>query len=147
MLDTVAEMGVPIVLMHIQNTPETMQNAPYYHSVTREVFHFLNERIRTAQDKGIKTVIADVGIGFGKSLEHNSELLSRLDEFKCLSVPLLIGVSRKSLIGKATGLQVQERDAMTCVLEFNAMQKGAAIIRTHNYHNALNLIKIFEFVE
>jgi len=128
-----AERNLPLVLMHMQGTPRTMQQNPQYGDVVQDVFRELLERITFAKSLGVKEIIADVGIGFGKTVEHNWQLLKKHEEFLKLNVPLLLGISRKSFIGKSLGIDVAaERDVATALLHSLLLKSGAAIIRVHN---------------
>lgn len=130
----VAEYNVPLVLMHIQGSPQDMQKNPQYKSLIPEIIAELNHSIKRAQEAGIKRemIIIDPGIGFGKTLQHNLEILSMLKKFKRLNAPILIGTSRKSLIGQVLGLQVEERLEGTAATVAVSILNGANIIRVHD---------------
>lgn len=130
----VAEYNVPLVLMHIQGNPQDMQKNPQYKSLIPEIIAELNHGIKRAQEAGIKRemIIIDPGIGFGKTLQHNLEILSMLKKFKRLNAPILIGTSRKSLIGQVLGLQVEERLEGTAATVAVSILNGANIIRVHD---------------
>lgn len=130
----VAEYNVPLVLMHIQGTPQDMQKNPQYKSLIPEIIAQLNHSIKRAQKFGIKRemIIIDPGIGFGKTLQHNLEILSMLKEFKRLNAPILIGTSRKSLIGQVLGVPVKERLEGTAATVAISIFNGANIIRVHD---------------
>lgn len=148
MFDTVAKLDVPYVLMHIQGTPRTMQVNPTYNDVVTDVYNWLDERIKKAKQAGINTVIADVGIGFGKSLEHNLQLLRNLPTFRKLEVPLLLGLSRKSFIKQSLGIEsATERDIPTAFFHALLLQKGGAdIIRVHNVELLAQLRKVYSII-
>ncbi len=135
-----------LVLMHIKGKPETMQDAPYYDNVVLEVKDFLLKQIKIANDYGIQKIIIDPGIGFGKKVFENYELLKNLKEFYNLKYPVLIGVSRKSLIGKALNLDIHDRENATTIMEMFAIQNGAKIIRTHNVKNTREIIQLLSFI-
>ncbi len=146
MIEVVKKNNSAIVLMHIKGTPKDMQKNPFYEDVVSEVYDYLQDRINAARKIGIKNILIDPGIGFGKRVKDNFELIKRLDEFKCLGVPIFIGVSRKSFLGKSLNLNVDERETATIVAESVALRNGARFIRTHNCKNALqakNLLKYF----
>lgn len=125
--------NLPLILMHMQGVPRTMQQNPQYDDVVQDVFKELAERIQFAQSLGVKEIIADVGIGFGKTVEHNWQLLKFHAEFLKLGVPLLLGISRKSFIGKSLGIDVAaERDIPTALLHAMLLKSGAGIIRVHD---------------
>ncbi|KXB98210.1 MAG: hypothetical protein AA908_02080 [Chlorobi bacterium NICIL-2] len=132
MLPLAAERRVPIVLMHMQGTPQTMQRNPTYTDVTGEVFEFLQERIAAARACGVETIIADVGIGFGKTLEHNIALLRNLPRFRELGVPLYLGLSRKRFLGVLTGVENPlERDVSTALAHALLLDVPIDYIRVH----------------
>ncbi len=128
-----AEYNVPIVLMHMQGTPRTMQQNPAYGDVVSEVYEALEAKIARARELGASQVYADVGIGFGKTLEHNMHLLAHHKTFTGLGVPLVLGISRKSFLGKLLGIEkASERDAATLAMHLLLADSGADIIRVHN---------------
>jgi dihydropteroate synthase len=134
-LDAAAQLKVPVCLMHMQGEPRSMQNDPRYDDVVSEVRRFLTERIFACEMSGIdkKRIIADPGFGFGKTLEHNLALLRALDQFAALGVPLLAGLSRKSMIGTLTGHEKPaDRAFGSAAAALVAVQKGAAIVRVHD---------------
>lgn len=130
------------VLMHMKGTPADMQKNPYYDDVVKEIYDFLFEKSNILLKEGIKNIFIDPGIGFGKRPEDNFELLKRMGDFKCLGFPILVGVSRKSFIGKSLELEVEERDLPTAILEAVSVRNGAKIIRTHNVKNGANVCKL-----
>ena len=134
MASVVAEFGAGLVLMHMLGTPKTMQQAPHYEDVVREVREFLAERALYAQSQGIprEAIAVDPGIGFGKTVEHNLELLRRLPELVELGFPVLVGPSRKSFIGAILGLGVEERLEGTLAACAVAVVRGADILRVHD---------------
>ncbi len=131
-LTVAAEFNAPYVLMHMQGTPRTMQKSPEYDDVVSDIIEFLFAKTEEAKKRGVENIILDPGIGFGKSVENNFEILRRLSEFKSLNYPILIGLSRKSFIGKSLNLEVENRDEPTTLLEALSVKNGASIIRTHN---------------
>ncbi len=140
----VAERGVTVCLMHMQGEPRTMQDDPHYDDVVGEVAQFLAERLAAAVAAGVaaERVILDPGIGFGKTVDHNLELLHRLDELVALGRPLLIGTSRKSFLGRLTGREVDDRLAGTIATNVIAFERGARIFRVHDVgsvHDALTV--------
>ncbi len=146
MIRVVANNDVKVVLMHILGTPKDMQNNPKYNDVINEVFNFLKVRVNFAIQNGVseKNIIIDPGIGFGKLLEHNLLLLKNIKKLKELNLPVLIGLSRKSMFGKLLNLNVDERDIATIITETYCVLNGADYIRTHNYINAVQMRKILE---
>jgi dihydropteroate synthase len=148
MVNLAARSGVPVILMHMQGQPRNMQVAPHYDNLVAEVKLFLAERRDFALSHGItaSNLILDVGIGFGKNLSHNLELIRRLDEFHDLGCPLLLGVSRKAFIGKILDLPVTERDIGSLGAIAVGLTRGVQIIRTHNILLARQLTAIVEAV-
>jgi dihydropteroate synthase len=130
--DVAKGFNAGFVIMHIKGKPKTMQQNPRYKNLLVEVQDFLEVQSAKAQSKGLEKIFLDPGIGFGKSVEDNFKLLNRLDDFKSLSYPLLIGLSRKSFIGQSLNLEMNERDEASNALNLLAIHKGARIIRTHN---------------
>jgi dihydropteroate synthase len=140
-----AEAGVGVCLMHMQGEPRTMQNSPHYTDVVLEVTEFLQSERRKCIDAGIapESIVLDPGIGFGKGLEHNLTLLRELPRFAALGAPLLVGVSRKSFIGRILGKAVDERLYGGLALAALAVSDGARIIRTHDVaatHDAVRMV-------
>ena len=142
MITVVRNYEAAIIIMHIKGNPRTMQINPEYKNVVEEVHSFLFDKIVYSMNNGVKSIVVDPGIGFGKTVTHNYELLRNLAKFQTLETPLLIGVSRKSLIGKTLDIDVSERDNATIILETDAVSKGAKIIRTHNVKNCVQLKKL-----
>ena len=140
--EVVKKYNASLVVMHMKGTPKDMQSNPFYGDVVKEIYDFFYERIQEIQKLGIKNVFIDPGIGFGKRVEDNFELIRRLEDFKCLGLPILIGVSRKSFIGKSLNLEIEERDTATAVIESLAVKNGARIIRTHNVKNGIQVSKL-----
>jgi dihydropteroate synthase len=146
-MDIVKEYNAAIILMHMKGTPKTMQANPFYEDVVSEIYDFLGEKIEIAKQKGIKNIIIDPGIGFGKTVKDNYEIINRLDEFKGLGSSIMIGVSRKSFLGKSLNLDMTERDVPTIIAESVALRNGARFIRTHNVKNAFHLKKITNYLK
>ena len=138
----VTDTGIPYIMMHIQGTPQTMQKNPVYDNITKEVYDFLAERIETLNHAGFDNIIVDPGFGFGKTLAHNYELLAGLDLFNNLGYPVLVGVSRKSMICRL--LEQKPADALngTTALNTIALLKGADILRVHDVKEAVEAVKI-----
>lgn len=146
MFDFVAETGVPYIMMHIQGTPQTMQQNPVYEDVVREVRQFLTERIAVLNAKGFDNIILDpgFGFGFGKTLAHNYELMSGMDTYQDLDYPLLVGISRKTMIYKLLGETAQDALNGTTVLNTIALLKGANILRVHDVKEAVETVRIVQ---
>lgn len=144
MFETVAEMNVPYILMHIQGTPRDMQVNPHYEDVVGEVRQFLAERIAHLNALGFNKIIIDQGFGFGKTLEHNYRLMEGIGDFLTLDYPLLVGISRKTMIWKLLGCTPKEALNGTTVLNTIALLKGAHILRVHDVREAVEAVKIVE---
>jgi len=140
--DVVKEFKATIVIMHIKGTPKSMQENPYYDEVVSEVYDYLATQTRIAAGKGIDKIFIDPGIGFGKRVEDNLSLIERMEDFRSLGFPILIGLSRKSFIGNILNLPVEDRDDITNALNSFVLSKGARIIRTHNVKQAVHTCKI-----
>jgi len=132
MVNVIKQFNSAVALMHMKGKPKNMQENPYYENVIEEVYDFLAERSSFAAENGIDKIFIDPGIGFGKRVEDNFNLIQRLEDFKSISYPLMIGISRKSFIGKTLDLEVAKRDQATMALNTLAISRGAKIIRTHN---------------
>jgi dihydropteroate synthase len=143
MFSTVAKLNVPYILMHIKGTPQNMQDNPVYKNVTKEVILKLSEGVYKLNDLGLKDIIVDPGFGFGKTLDHNYELFRELESFRFFELPLLVGISRKSMIYKLLGNDPEDSLAGTIVLNTMALEKGADILRVHDVKPAAEAIKIF----
>jgi dihydropteroate synthase len=149
MAPTVADLEVPVVLMHIQGTPRTMQHAPVYDDVVDDIRRFLSERIEQAVAAGIAEddIVVDPGIGFGKTLEHNLEILRRLRELRQLGRPVLVGTSRKSFIGTLTGREVPaDRVFGTAATHALAIAGGADVLRAHDIAAAVDVARVCDAV-
>lgn len=132
LVDVAAELGASVIIMHMQGTPKTMQENPTYNDVVTEIKSFLNERARIAESHGIRQIIVDPGIGFGKKLEHNLEIFRRLNELTELGYPVLVGPSRKSFIGMLLNLPVDSRLEGTATAVAASILNGAHLIRVHD---------------
>ena len=144
MFRTVAELNVPYIMMHMQGTPQNMQQHPHYDNLLKEVFLFFAQKVQQLRDLGMKDIILDPGFGFGKTVEHNYELLAHLEEFRVFELPLLVGVSRKSMIYRLLGNTPQDALNGTTVLDTICLLKGADILRVHDVREAVETVKIVE---
>jgi len=146
--DLCAKHEAAYILMHAQGDPQTMQQNPAYSDVVEEVYTFFKEKIETLKGKGVNKIIIDPGIGFGKTLEHNLKLIAGLDKFTQFDLPVLVGASRKSMIGKILdGRPTEERLAGTLSVHYHALMKGANLLRVHDVKEASDSIRIFQAIQ
>lgn len=143
MFGTVAELQVPYILMHMQGTPQNMQQKPHYDNLMCEVFRSLGERVEILHELGVADIILDPGFGFGKTLQQNYEMMSRLSEFGLLDCPLLVGISRKSMIYRLLDITPGQSLNGTTVLNTIALMNGASILRVHDVREAVETVKIY----
>lgn len=138
------DSGLPICLMHMQGEPQTMQQNPHYEDVVTDVIDYLDSRVQVCCEAGIERsrLLLDPGFGFGKTLQHNLELLDRLDEFKSLKLPLLVGMSRKSMVGLVLDKPVDERLYGSLAVAVMAVAKGAHIVRCHDVAATADVLKM-----
>ncbi|MGQ0828702.1 MAG: dihydropteroate synthase [Bacteroidota bacterium] len=146
MFPIVAKLQVPYVLMHIQGTPQNMQQDPQYKNVTEEVFNYFKEKITALKNLGFEKILLDPGFGFGKTLEHNFQLLKDLEKFQSFNFPILVGFSRKSMINKLFGTKPGDALNGTTILNTIAIQKGAGILRVHDVKEAKEVVKVGEYM-
>ena len=144
MFHTVAALNVPYIMMHMQGTPQSMQQHPHYDNLLKEVFLYFARKVQQLRDLGVKDIILDPGFGFGKTMEHNCELLSHLEEFRIFELPLLVGVSRKSMIYRLLDITPQEALNGTTVLDTICLLKGADILRVHDVKEAVETVRIVQ---
>lgn len=144
MFKIVARLGVPYIMMHMQGTPDTMQIAPHYDNLRREVMLYFAERIDRLCQMGAKDIIVDPGFGFGKTVAHNYELMNHLEDFNIFKLPILVGISRKSMIYKLLGGTPQTSLNGTTVLNTIALTKGAHILRVHDVKQAVEAKRIWK---
>ncbi len=145
-VDAAAELKVAVCLMHMQGEPRSMQEAPHYDDVVTEVKRFLADRLLSCQMAGIdrKQIVIDPGFGFGKSLEHNLALLARLGQFADIAAPLLVGLSRKRMIGSITGRDLDQRAAGSAAAALLAVERGARIVRVHDVATTRDALAVYE---
>ena len=132
MFEVAGKYNAGFVLMHIKGNPKTMQRKPSYKNLIKDISDFMERQIALAKKYKVNKIIIDPGIGFGKTVKHNYEILNHLNEFVKLGYPVLIGLSRKSFLGKTLNLDPHNRDIPTAIMEAVALTKGASVIRTHN---------------
>ena len=140
--EVIAEYGAQAVIMHMQGTPQTMQKSPHYDDLLDEIYRFFEERIAKAERYGIEDIVLDVGIGFGKSLQDNLDLITNLGHFLRLNRPLLVGASRKGMIDKIDPSDVSKRLGGTLALHLAAAKNGAAIVRVHDVQEHVQALKV-----
>jgi len=147
MFDTVAELQVPYIMMHMQGRPDNMQLKPAYRHLIKDIAFYFSEKIHALKDKGVHDIILDPGFGFGKTLEQNYQLLAGLDYFRMFELPILVGFSRKSMINKVLGVPPAKALNGTTVLNTLALEQGADILRVHDVKEAREAIKICSFYQ
>ena len=144
MFPTIARLGVPYVIMHMKGTPKDMQICPQYDHFLKEIFYFFSEKVQKLRDLGVKDIIIDPGFGFGKTLEHNYQLMNHLEEFKLFELPILVGISRKSMIYRLLDTNPEEALNGTTALNTIALTKGAHILRVHDVKEAMECVRIVQ---
>lgn len=144
MFDTVADMNVPYILMHMKGTPANMQLNPVYEDLFGEVFRYMSEKVETLKLKGVNDIILDPGFGFGKTLDDNYRLMAHMEEFSVFGLPLLVGISRKTMIYRLLGTSADEALNGTSVLNTISLMKGADILRVHDVREAVECVRIVE---
>ncbi len=147
MFDTVARLNVPYIMMHMKGTPQNMQQNSCYDNLIKEVFIYFAQKVDLLRDMGVKDLILDPGFGFGKTLEQNYQLMNYLDDFREFKLPLLVGVSRKSMITKLLDIASQDALNGTTVLNTISLMKGADILRVHDVKQAVEAVKLVRTVE
>ncbi|MGL5013575.1 MAG: dihydropteroate synthase [Bacteroidales bacterium] len=144
MMPTVARLGVPYIMMHMRGTPQTMQSFCEYDSLITDILHYFSKKIDRARELGISDVIIDPGFGFSKSVSQNYELLAALDQFEALGHPILVGVSRKSMIYRLLDITPADSLNGTTALNMFALSKGASILRVHDVREAVEVVRIHQ---
>ncbi|MFC4211548.1 dihydropteroate synthase [Pedobacter lithocola] len=144
MFETIAKLQVPYIIMHMQRTPQTMQQNPVYNNVLLDVVDYFAKKVAALKALNVHDVIIDPGFGFGKTIEHNYELLKQMEDFKIFKLPILAGFSRKGMIHKFLGTSAAEALNGTTVLNTVALQKGAKILRVHDVKEAVECVKLIE---
>lgn len=142
MFETVAKLQVPYILMHMKGTPQNMHKNPTYENIISEIMSYFSEKIYQLRKLGLNDLIIDVGFGFGKTLEHNYQLLQNLDYFKHLNIPILTGISRKSMLQKPLNITADKALNATTVANTIALLKGSSILRVHDVKEAVEAVKI-----
>jgi dihydropteroate synthase len=147
MFQTAVNLQVPYIAMHMQGTPQTMQKNPVYQNITQEILKDFSEKAFLLKKMGLNDLIFDVGFGFGKTLEHNYELLQNLDLFQNLDCPILTGISRKSMLYNPINTSAENALNATTVANTVALQKGTQILRVHDVKEAVEAIKIVSLLK
>lgn len=147
MFQTIAELNVPYIMMHMKGTPENMQDNPEYFDLMNEIMIYFAEKINKLKFLGVKDIIIDPGFGFGKTIEDNYHILNNLEKFQVFDLPVLVGLSRKSMIYKLLEINPEESLSGTIALNMIALQKKCNILRVHDVKEAAEIIKIFNFLK
>lgn len=147
MFDIVTDLNVPYIMMHMQGTPQTMQDNPHYDCIEKEVANYFLNKVKTLQQKGLSKIIIDPGFGFGKTLEHNYQLLNNLEELHTLELPLLVGISRKSMVYKVLETDAKNSLNGTTAIHALCLSKGASILRVHDVKEAVECVKLINFAK
>ena len=147
LLETVADLQVPYILMHLKGKPETMQHKPVYENIVLEMVDFFQEKLEKINALGIRDVVIDMGFGFGKTLEHNYEILRQLQDFQLFDLPILVGISRKSMIYKYLNIKPEDALNGTTALHTFALLKGCQILRVHDVKEAVEVVKLVEMLQ
>jgi len=147
-LDTVAQCDVQLCLMHMKGLPRTMQEKPHYENIIKDIVEFFTQRIENCVQRGInkQRLVLDPGFGFGKNLSHNFQMLAQLNQFKTLELPLLAGISRKSMLGDLLNRDVEQRLSGSLTAAIVAIQQGASIIRVHDVAETVDALKVLKAV-
>lgn len=148
-VDAALEAGLPVCLMHMKGAPGTMQQNPDYRHVVRDVATYLMDRVRVCEAAGIpaEKILLDPGFGFGKTLEHNLQLLATLEQLRVLGYPLLVGMSRKTMLGQITGREVSERLPASLAVATISALKGASVIRVHDVRETVDAVRVVEAMQ
>ena len=147
MFETLAKLQVPYIMMHMQGTPENMQNNPEYNDVVQDIIEIFQSKIEKLKELNFDKIILDPGFGFGKTLEQNYEILGRLNEFNSLRLPVLVGISRKSMLYKLLDGKPEDMLNATSVANTIALMKGAKILRVHDVKPAVEAVKIINMLQ
>ena len=147
MMETVARLQVPFIMMHMKGTPRTMKELAHYEDLVKEVLFYFSQKVFQARQLGINDLIVDPGFGFAKTIAHNFELLQKLEMFQLLGLPVLAGISRKSMIYKTLGTSAEHALNGTSVLNTLALAKGASILRVHDVKEAMECVTLWETMQ
>ena len=147
MFDTIASLDVAYIMMHMQGTPQNMQDNPHYDCIEKDVVNYFSTKLNTLTDKGVKNIVVDPGFGFGKTLEHNYQLLNKLEKLHSLECPILVGVSRKSMIYNVLDCEPKHALNGTTAVHALCLSKGASILRVHDVKEAAECVKLINFAK
>jgi len=147
MFETIARLNVPYIMMHMKGTPQNMKEKAHYQQMMKEITRYFSARVENLRQLGVKDIILDPGFGFGKNIEHNYQLLNRLDELKIFGLPLMVGLSRKSMIYKVLDISPDQALNGTTVLNTLALERGASILRVHDVKQAREIITLKDKME
>lgn len=147
MFATIAELHVPYIMMHMKGIPSTMQAEPFYENLLLEIFTYFSSKVARLRALGVNDIMIDPGFGFGKSVDHNFELLRKVEDFKVLELPILAGLSRKSLIYKTLGVAIEESLNGTSALHMAALISGVNMLRVHDVKEAKECITLYKLLE
>lgn len=147
MFETVIELNVPYIMMHMKGTPDSMQKNPTYENILLEIGYYFSEKINFLKSQGVSDILLDVGFGFGKTMEHNYELLAKLGHFQCFESPILTGISRKSMIYKKLNTTPENALNGTSALHMIALQQGSSILRVHDVKEAVECIELWKQID
>lgn len=147
MFDVVTELNVPYIMMHMKGTPQNMQKKPHYKCIEKEVIEYFYSKVKYLNDKGFKKIIIDPGFGFGKTIEHNYKLLNNLEKLHVLKLPIMIGISRKSMVYKVIETDAKNAINGTSVLHTFGLNKGVSILRVHDVKEAVECVKLINFAK
>lgn len=147
MFETAAKLQVPYILMHMRGTPDTMQQLTQYDDLVSDIIKYFAEKVRTLRSMGLHDIILDPGFGFAKTLEQNYKLMAHLNELKIFDLPVLSGISRKSMIYKLLGIDAKSALNGTGVLNMVSLQQGARILRVHDVKEAVEVVKIYKVLQ
>tara|TARA_Y100000766_G_scaffold157041_1_gene134861 strand:- start:17192 stop:18052 length:861 start_codon:yes stop_codon:yes gene_type:complete len=147
MFDVVTELNVPYIMMHMKGTPQNMQKKPHYKCIEKEVIEYFYSKVKYLNDNGFKKIIIDPGFGFGKTIEHNYKLLNNLEKLHILKLPIMIGISRKSMVYKVLETDAKSAINGTTVLNAFCLNKGVSILRVHDVKEAVECVKLINFAK
>jgi len=147
MMTAISKYDAPYIMMHMQGAPQDMQNDPYYENISEDIMDFFVQKVDEARAAGIKDLILDPGFGFGKKLSHNYELLLAFNQFRVLDLPLLAGISRKSMIYRLFRTSPEDTLDMSAILHFKLLEAGAVMLRAHDVKEVVRVVELYEYLK